>query len=182
MQRNPLETRMTNKPTVYLAGPILGQTHEEANDWRTAVAAQLADHGIVAISPLRCEPLIGPRYSAGYPCPKFGTARAIGSKNFFDVRTCDMTLAYLPRLFEPGAYQSHTVEDMRRLQLPPSIGTIIELAWAMAFDKPAVVVSDNPLVATHPVIDACAGWLVEDLQDGVDILVGVLGDYAVDAL
>ena len=73
------------KQTVYLAGPIMGCTRTEANDWRIEFARQLADNDIRGVSPLRCEPLIGEHYSMEYADPKFGTAKAIGSKNMFDV-------------------------------------------------------------------------------------------------
>ncbi len=67
------------KPTVYLAGPIAGCDKGEANDWRWHVAGKLRASGIVGISPLRCEPLVGERYMVGYEDPRFGTARAIAS-------------------------------------------------------------------------------------------------------
>ncbi len=152
---------MTTK-YVYLAGPIMGCDKSEANDWREYVALQLKPYGIIGISPLRCEPLIGERYTASGVDPKFGTERAIGSKNVFDVRACDMTLAYLPTPPE-GAHQSY--------------GTIIELAWAHMLNRPAVLVSDDPGVLEHPVIGTCAGWLLDDLDDAIQVLIGILGGY-----
>ena len=149
-------------PTVYLAGPIMGCNQAEANDWRIAVAAQLEAADIRGVSPLRCEPLIGERYSAQYADPLFGTARAIGSKNVFDVRQCDMTLAFLPAF----------ANKMR-----PSYGTVIEIAWAHILGKPVVVVSDDPFILEHPVISACAGWILPNLDDAVELIVGVLGGY-----
>src|SRR5258706_8501454 len=71
---------------VYLAGPISGCTGPEAHDWRVNVSGQLARHFIKGVSPLRCEPLRGERYSLTYEDPRFGTARAIASKNFMDVQ------------------------------------------------------------------------------------------------
>ena len=44
------------KKYVYLAGPIAGCTEEEATEWREYVCTYFP-HGIVGISPLRCEPL-----------------------------------------------------------------------------------------------------------------------------
>lgn len=147
-------------PTVYLAGPILGRTHGEANEWRDDLRARLEDHGIQGISPLRCEPLIGERYSTEYPDPKFGTPRAIASKNMTDVRRCDMTLCYMPK------------------GLTFSKGTLIELAWAHAFNKPTILVSDDPGTVNHPVVQSCAGWVLDNLDDAYDVIVGILGDYA----
>jgi nucleoside 2-deoxyribosyltransferase len=153
---------------VYLAGPIMGQTKDEANNWRKEVDNALAAESfgmtaqIIGVSPLRCEPIIGERYLPQYEDERFGTSRAIGSKNFFDVRNCDLTLAYLPKP-APGRHQSY--------------GTIIELAWAYALGKPAIVVTDDPDVANHPVVQACAGWLLTNLDDAVDTIVGILGGY-----
>ena len=146
---------------VYLAGPILGCTGPEANDWRIDVAAKLADHSIIGISPLRCEPLIGERYTAEHPDPRFGVARAIAAKNRFDVRSCDITLAYLPKEMGPNV----------------SIGTIIECAWADDADKQVILVSDHPKIVNHPVLDACVDWKLGTLAEAIDVCIGVLGGY-----
>ena len=152
------------KQTVYLAGPIMGCTRTEANDWRIEFARQLADNDIRGVSPLRCEPLIGERYSMEYADPKFGTARAIGAKNMFDVRQCTMTLAYIPM---PDIGQFH------------SLGTISELAWAAILGKPTILVSNDAFILDHPVLGANAGWLLENLDDALEVIVGVLGGYTI---
>jgi nucleoside 2-deoxyribosyltransferase len=146
--------------TVYLAGPILGLDKGQANDWRNMVRKKIAHAGIQGISPLRCEPLIGPRYSLDYPDPKFGTARAIAAKNRHDVMACDITLCYMPK------------------SLPFSKGTLVELAWANAYDKQTILVSDDEATLKHPCIDACASWVLNDLEDAIEVIIGVLGDYA----
>ncbi len=159
--------------TVYLAGPILHCTGEEANDWRREVSALLRDrYGIIGISPLRCEPLVGATYEADYADDKFGTPKAIASKNVFDVKRCDMTLAYLPR--RPFFAQ---VDGDLAIKWHQSYGTIQEAALAFAYGNPAVVVSDDPEVIGHPVINALAGWMLPTLQDGIEVLGGVLGGY-----
>ena len=147
---------------IYLAGPILGCTAGEANDWRHYVAKKLtyASGELKGVSPLRCEPLIGERYTAQYPDPRFGSPRAIAAKNRFDVRNCDMTLAYLPK-------------EMAKL----SIGTIIECAWADAYGQQVILVSDHPDIVNHPVLDACVDWKLETLDEAVDVIIGVLGGY-----
>ena len=152
------------KNTVYLAGPIMGCTKTEANDWRIDIAKQLAFNDIRGVSPLRCEPLIGERYSMNYPDPKFGTARVIAAKNMFDVLNCDMTLAYIPKP-PHGAYHS--------------FGTMCELAWAKMASKPTILVSDDPYIMEHPVLGANAGWLLDTLDDAIEVIVGVLGGYTV---
>ena len=152
------------KQTVYLAGPIMGCTRTEANDWRIEFARQLADNDIRGVSPLRCEPLIGERYSMEYADPKFGTARAIAAKNMFDVLNCDMTLAYIPK---PVGGMYH------------SFGTVCELAWAKMAAKPTILVTDDPYIMQHPVLGANAGWLLENMEDALEVIVGVLGGYTI---
>ncbi len=152
------------KQTVYLAGPIMGCTRTEANDWRIEFARQLADNDIRGVSPLRCEPLIGERYSIEHADPKFGTARVIGAKNMFDVLACNMTLAYIPM---PPIGSFH------------SFGTMCELSWAKMAQKPTILVSNDAFILDHPVLGANAGWLLENLEDALEVIVGVLGGYTI---
>ena len=148
--------------TVYLAGPITGCNDQEANGWRLTAFGRLYVHGIQGISPLRCEPLHGERYEYTHPDPRFGTPKAIASKNFLDVQMCDMTLCYLT-----------SAVNERRL----SIGTILELGWAHALRKPTILVSDLPLLINHPVVIASSSWIVGTLDEALDICIGILGDY-----
>lgn len=149
--------------SVYLAGSIAGCTGPEAHDWRHRVCSTLECYGIRGISPLRCEPLRGERYGVSYDDPRFGTPRAIASKNFMDVQMTDMTLCNMPREL-----------NERRL----SVGTLIELAWAHALRKPTILVTDYPFLLEHPVVQANASWILPTLDEAVDVIIGVLGDYA----
>lgn len=159
---------------VYLAGPILGCNMGEANDWRKYVADKLEPHNIIGISPLRCEPLHGDKYSADYPDPRFGVPRAIAAKNKFDVRTCDITLALLPT----------PPKDRHQ-----SFGTLQEIAWADEAGKMVIQVTDDPNVHRHPVVDSASGWklvagegkdyatIEEAVDAAIEICIGVLGGY-----
>jgi hypothetical protein len=149
------------KRFVYLAGPILGCTAGEANDWRRYVADKLNEHGVVGISPLRCEPLIGERYSANYPDPRFGVARAIAAKNKYDVQSCDITLAYMPAVMGEKI----------------SLGTLGEIFWADMIEKRVILVSDHPKIVEHPVVDAAVDWKLNTLDEAIDVCIGVLGGY-----
>lgn len=149
--------------TVYLAGPIGGCDYKEANDWRSRVSAALESYGIRGISPLRCEPLMGERYEVASGDPRFGTPRAIASKNLLDVRSCDMTLCYLPR----------ELNDRQ-----PSYGTVGELFWAHGANKPTILVTDCPYLQRHPVVQAASSWSLTTLDEALEVIVGVLGDYA----
>lgn len=147
---------------VYLAGPITNNTREEANEWRAATRERLWSHGIAGISPLRCEPLIGERYTLGTPDPRFGTARAIASKNFFDVAACDVTLAYMPLELEKETL---------------SLGTLLEIGWAFGLRKPVILATDDERLIRHPVVNSSVAWLVPTLSDAVDVVIGILEDY-----
>lgn len=121
---------------------------------------KLRKHDIRGISPLRCEPLIGERYEHSHADPRFGTASAIGAKNFYDIESCDMTFAYMP-------YRKEV-----------SVGTIGEIGAAKMIRKPVIVVTDDPRLKTHPFLIACSPWMLDTLDEGIETAVGILGDYA----
>lgn len=147
---------------VYLAGPIMGCSIGEANDWRKYVDQAFREYRIVGISPLRCEPSIDGEYKIAYEDPKFGTARAIGSKNMFDTANCDLVLAYLPSP-PPGKW--------------PSLGTVGEIAWAHALRKPVIVVTNDPVLKQHPIINYCANWMLDTLDEAIEVCIGLLDGY-----
>ncbi len=163
--------------TVYLAGPITGCTNGEANDWRHTACTRLADFGITGISPLRCEPIVGERYGVGHPDPRFGVPRAIASKNKFDVQSCDMMLAYFPPE-ERAAWANPYDGASEAIYKWPSVGTIWEIGMAGMANKPTIVVCQNKILARHPIIQAASSWLLDTLDEGLDVAVGVLQDYA----
>lgn len=148
---------------VYLAGPVFGCNLGEAHDWRTEFSKKLP-FGMVGVSPLRCEPLIGDRYGMGYDDPRFGTPDAIAAKNFLDVQKCDLTLAYFP-------------EDVTNAN-GVSLGTVSELAWAKALAKPTILVSTHAKVRSHPVILANSGWKLDTLDQAREVIEGVFKVYA----
>lgn len=154
-----------DKRFVYLAGPINGNTEKEATSWRQYVTDRIGPN-IVGISPLRFEgppkgevygPIVGDEAD-----PKFGTPRAIASKNLIDVKNCDMVLAYLPKW-----------SNDRK----PSYGTVQETGWATALGKPVILVSDDPNVASHPVFVGTVNWVVPTLDDAITVIHGIWDDY-----
>lgn len=166
------------KRYVYLAGPILGCNKSEANDWRTEMCSRLAEYNLVGISPLRCEPLVGERYGMEYTDPMFGTARAIANKNMMDVKMCDVTLAYFPKRAEWGRSRNMAGQFVCDSPKEPSAGTLIEIAWAHAFGRPVIVVSEDDFITKHPVVNACAGWMLKDLDQATELILGLLLDYS----
>ncbi len=152
---------MSNK-YIYLVGPIGECSVGEANDWRHEVMS-LLPKGIVGVSPLRCEPLIGEKYEVVYDDPRFGTANAIAAKNEYDTRNCDMVLAFMPKFL-----------NERR----PSYGSTIELAWAHMLGKQVILVSDDEYLMRHPLINAVTNWRLETLSEAMEVIEGVLGVYS----
>lgn len=180
-------------PMIYLAGPILGNTESQAKGWRQVVDDQLQVHGITGISPLRCEPIVGDTYAESYADPCFGTARAILSKNFVDLRECNATLAYFPKLppneelreIALRVEQNGNPQDGDRLrQLAEklvgnrSMGTIGEISWAKALGKPLIVVSEDPFISGHPFGKEQPDWLLGSLDEAVRLIIGIYGAYA----
>lgn len=165
---------------VYLAGPINGCTKGEANDWRHYTSSRLASAGITGISPLRCEPLVGERYGSSNPDPRFGVATAIASKNRFDVQRCDLMLAWFPPEEQAGWIREASETNWRpgdEVYRWPSVGTIWEIGMAHMAGTPAIVVCENKILLPHPAIQT-APWVLDTLDEGLDVAVGVLQDYA----
>lgn len=150
-------------PTVYLAGPIIDLKISDAREWRTKAIQRFGAHGICAISPLRSEPLSNvTHYAATYECPKFGTAKAIATKNIHDVRSCDVTLAYLP-----------TPADGQR----PPTGTTLEIGLAYGLGKTVVVATDWPTIQNHPLVQEMSSMMLDNLDDATDVIIALLRDY-----
>ena len=151
------------KKYIYLAGPIAGLNEQEATEWRKEVSDALP-YGIVGISPLRCEPLKeGMVYTDdGATDPMWSDARAINAKNWLDTESADLVLAFLPK-------------EMNERR--PSIGTIIEIGWAIGLRKPLIVVSDDEYMMEHPLIQRNASWRLDNLPDAVEVILGLFGEY-----
>lgn len=147
---------------VYLAGPIAKCTVDEAKEWRKDVIFALPKD-IVGISPLRSEPDPDTKtYELGFECPKFGTPGAIAAKNMYDVKTCDLILARLPKEI-----------NARR----PSYGTFIEIAWGIYLNKPVVIWTDDEYVKNHPLVSFYVPWIVPDMQSAIEIIKGLFKYY-----
>jgi len=154
------------KPLVYLAGPIAGTLETEAYDWRETADIILAQHGIETLSPMRgkdaLQPPDGERISTTFKTYEnqgvFFTSRGIMTRDHTDVLRADALLVNL-------------LEAVR-----PSLGTVMELAWAYAYRKPVVVaierngnVHDN-----HPMIHEAISFRVETLYDAIDAVALIL--------
>ena len=153
-----------HRPLVYLAGAIAGIPGTDAAEWRRDAAYLLSLRDIDTLDPMRHKrTLYGPeRISTDYrdyaDRGPFYTSRGIMARDFNDVKRCDALLVNLLGLTKP------------------SLGTCMELAWAYALQKPAVVVmeaSGNPH-DLHPMLHEAMPFRVETLEEGVDVVATVL--------
>ena len=152
------------KPIVYLAGGIAGLPGTEAVQWRHAAWMELRERGIETLNPMRAKNvLVGQeRISRDFHDyahnGAFFTSRGIMTRDFNDVKRCDALLVNLLGLEKP------------------SLGTIMELAWAYALQKPAVVAIEdqgNPHDG-HPMIEAAISFRVATLDEAINAVAVVL--------
>jgi nucleoside 2-deoxyribosyltransferase len=153
---------------VYLAGGIAGLAGSEATDWRKYAAALLEPYDIETLDPMRAKEALGrqDRISRNFndyaKNGAFFTSRGIMTRDFNDVKRCDALLVNL---------LGYKAEDR------VSAGTIMELAWAYAFQKPAVVAieaSGNPH-DNHPMIHEAMPFRVTTLDEAIDAVAVILG-------
>ena len=134
---------------VYLAGPIVGHTHEEAFGWRERMADALQNMNIVAIVPgADCE--LGEDGVLREAQRKVGL-RAASADNAA-IKYSDVVLVNL--------LGAHRV----------SIGTMVELGWAREMNKPVLTVLEKGGLHDHPFVEWCSTVVVSTLEQALDIL------------
>jgi nucleoside 2-deoxyribosyltransferase len=145
---------------VYLAGPITGYTFDGCTEWRDAVKKLLAADGIEAFSPMRAKEYLKAEGVLTGSYPKgglFSSSRNIMTRDFFDCTNADVILANLL-----GSEK-------------PSLGTVMEMAWAYQARIPLVVAmenSGNP--HEHPMLDEAFGFRCSSLEDAVFVVKRIL--------
>jgi nucleoside 2-deoxyribosyltransferase len=147
---------------VYLAGPIAGLTDNQARGWREDVTEKLSQHGIKGVSPLRCEPPAADKFDDVNKLNKAFCSEIL-AKNTFDVRNTDLTLACLPKPAEGQRY---------------SFGTMWEVGATRILGKPVVIVTDDPIIKTHPLFGGTVDWCFDNMDDAVNKCVSLLEDYS----
>lgn len=168
--------------TVYTAGPISGCSYGEATGWREEIAAQLRRSSIKCLSPLRAKVYIreavaevgGGAYleldqasSAiddndmdASPMRVMSNSRGITTRDRMDCTNCSVLLVNFL-----GATR-------------PSLGTAMEIAWADLKRIPIVmIIEDEGNIHDHAMIRECIGFRVNNLEDAVEVIEAILGDY-----
>lgn len=146
------------KYKVYLAGPILGLSTQDATDWRIIASRNFERLGLLALSPMRHK-----EYLAGYDVLPdsaeehvLSSQKGIVARDRNDVLRCDAVLMYL--IGAPKA----------------SIGTMVELGWADAYRKPVIAVMTPGDIHWHAFVRELSGFIVPTLGEGIDTVFEVL--------
>ena len=143
---------------VYLAGPILGQTYQNATSWRDYVRHATPSY-IHTLSPLRAKEFLGTAQGPigmTYDEHPLTAGKGINHRDYFDVQRCDALFVNL--------YGAKKV----------SIGTVMEIAWARAFNKPVVCVMEPGNIHDHTMLTFPCSYIVEDLDEGIHLLKSLL--------
>ena len=135
---------------VYLAGPISGYTEEEAYDWREEAKRVLEAHGATVYTPRRVDFMEVDGDRLIERDRQAGIEAAL--RDYAQVQSCDfllVNLAYAQRI---------------------SIGTMIELGWAAAFRKPALVILPSGALHDHSFVHFCASVVVPNLEAALSLI------------
>jgi nucleoside 2-deoxyribosyltransferase len=151
-------------PLVYLAGPIAGLAYGDATDWRAQARAVLRARMVETLNPMRSKGrldvpgAIAPDFHQYAHHGAFFTSRGIMTRDHTDVMRADALLVNLL-----GATR-------------PSLGTVMELAWAFAYRKPVVVAieASGNVHDNHPMIHEAIGFRVETLDEAIDAVAVIL--------
>lgn len=137
--------------TVYLAGPITGNSYEEArNGWRSKIVDMFPAH-IHCLSPMRgtdsLHSVKNMQATPGaYDYDPISSASGILDRDYNDVLMSDAVIVNLL--------------DTDRV----SIGTCVEFGWAHAYRKPVVMVCEESDIHWHTMLIEIATYVVPDLE------------------
>ncbi len=144
--------------TLYMAGPIKGLAYGPATDWRHWLTNTLADYNVECLDPLRGKPELSGEtnidrveYDTPMSCPK-----GIFVRDRFDALRCDLLLVNL--------------RDAEK----PSIGSVMEIAWADALHKPIILVMEPGNVHEHAMVLGACGFRAQCLEEAAAIAIAVL--------
>ena len=146
---------------VYLAGPITGQTYGESVKWRYETSDNFDKYTggkIIGYSPMRGKAYNSPEDKAqpSFDDSTIHSITGINIRDFNDVKTSD---AILVNFLE--------CKDVI------SIGTVMEIAWARAFQIPVVIVMQKDNIHQHGLL-TYGVIVVDTLEDGVNAIIQIL--------
>lgn len=145
---------------IYLAGPISGCTHAETLGWREEFVNRVKGSGIQCFSPMR-----GKDHLALLDGPIRGSmddiacsSRSIMTRDRFDCLRADIVVANLLKSAMP--------KDEK-----PSLGTVMELAWADSNRAPIIAIIDpvEESPYNHPMINEAIGFRVASVHEAAEL-------------
>lgn len=145
--------------TVYLAGGITGLNYGETTTWRDEAKQKLYHKNLEGLSPMRGKEFLASeeKIRQTYVDVLQGSPAWINTRDYNDVRRADALLVNFL-----GATKV-------------SIGTVLEIGFAKALNKPIVVVMEKGNVHEHVMIDHGYTVIVPTLEDGINAIVGLIG-------
>lgn len=149
---------------VYLAGPITGLDFKGCTDWRKEFIKELSQYNITGISPMRYKDYLadtpGPikdRYDGHSKIADIlSSAKGISYRDKWDIMRCDVIFVNLIGTIKV------------------SIGTMLEVGMATAIQKPIILAIDDVNIHQHSMLETYAGWIVSDLEDGLETIKALL--------
>ena len=147
---------------VYLSGPILGTTYEDARyGWRKQVALGLLP-GIQVLSPMRHEGHLSEHIGPididviDNASHFFSQSKIMFAKGVLDIRSCDIVLAN----FLEATW--------------PSLGTVSEIGMAYILNKTIVTVMADTNIHRHPFVLEPSALVLDNLDDAITAINSLL--------
>jgi nucleoside 2-deoxyribosyltransferase len=143
---------------VYLAGPISGHSYGNVTNWREYSKEYLKDNGILGFSPMREKHYLSEenKIQDSYSQHTMSSITGINVRDYNDTKTSD---AILVNLLDSG----------QRV----SIGTVMEIAWARAFQIPVVIVMEEDNIHQHAML-SFGNIIVPTLEEGLQAIIQIL--------
>lgn len=138
-------------PSIYLAGPITGHTHDSANEWRLIYGQDLRHQGWNVLSPLDNTP--NPKNTDEVLDPWF-------EDQFHDDLSATEAVQMDLRMIAEAQVVFVNLHGAERV----SIGTMCELGYAAALGKLVVTLGD-PSFHDHPFVHELSTYYTEREQD-----------------
>lgn len=143
-----------NKYKVYLAGPISGQSYEGCVNWREQAKDILYQHEIDGYSPMRGKAYLTKEQEIQDSYSDY-TMSSITGINVRDYNDCKTSNAVLVNFLGSGS--------------KVSIGTVMEIAWARAFQIPIVIVMEKDNIHNHGML-TFGNIIVRSLEEGINAI------------
>lgn len=147
-----------NRYKVYLAGPITGQSYDGSTEWREEPKNTLDKYRLDGYSPMRGKAYLSKedKIKDSYSDYTMSSINGINVRDFNDCKTAD---AILVNFIGCGTRVS--------------IGTVMEIAWARAFQIPIVIVMEKENVHNHGML-TFGNIIVDNMEDGISAIRQIL--------